>query len=63
MDLKKYVPNCPVCGEKMTPFWREVGDTQKYKCENCMKSGLLVRTYITQEEGANEIRSLASDST
>jgi len=32
MDLKKEKISCPVCGETMSPFWREVGKTQKYVC-------------------------------
>ena len=49
MDLKRYIPKCPVCGEDMTPLWREVVKDQKYKCGNCMKSGLLVRMIITKK--------------
>ena len=55
MDLKKYVPKCPVCGEDMKPMWRDVTKDQKYKCQNCINDGLTIRTYITEEETATEI--------
>ena len=56
MDLKKYIPKCPVCGGDMTPLWRGPITDQKYKCIKCQNDGLLIRTIITKLEKRDTAR-------